>query len=137
MELMTGRTVYHFHTRTKTGRVPELNAETPGPWVELAPSDAADLGVKDGDLVHVESRRGSVDATVRCTGNRPGTLFIPFHYGDPGAAANELTPTRWDPVSKQQLIRAVEQCARETESQQRWLMTRMKAAAPQALLVAD
>jgi ferredoxin-nitrate reductase len=101
LELMTGRTVYHFHTRTKTGRVPELNAATPGPWVELAPSDAADLGVKDGDLVHVESRRGSVDATVRCTGNRPGTLFIPFHYGDPGAAANELTPTRWDPVSKQ------------------------------------
>ena len=37
----------------------------------------------------------------------------------------------------QELIRAVEQCARETESQQRWLMTRMKAAAPQALLVAD
>src|SRR5215211_7082224 len=133
ISLLTGRTVYHFHTRTKTGRAPELNAVAPEPWVELATSDAADLEINDGDLVRVESRRGSVDATVRCTGNRPGTLFIPFHYGDPGAAANELTPTRWDTVSKQQLIRAVEQCARETESQQRWLMTRMKADAPQAL----
>jgi hypothetical protein len=37
----------------------------------------------------------------------------------------------------QELIRTVEGCDKETESQQRWLMTRMKAAAPQALLVAD
>jgi ferredoxin-nitrate reductase len=38
MDLMTGRTVYHFHTRTKTGRAPELNAAAPEPWVELSPS---------------------------------------------------------------------------------------------------
>jgi ferredoxin-nitrate reductase len=101
MQLMTGRTVYHFHTRTKTGRAPELNAAAPKPWVELAPSDAADLAVKDGDLVRVESRRGVVEVAVRCIANRPGTLFIPFHYGDPDTAANDLTMTSWDPVSKQ------------------------------------
>jgi ferredoxin-nitrate reductase len=101
MQLMTGRTVYHFHTRTKTGRAPELNAAAPEPWVELTPSDAADLDVKDGDLVRVESRRGVVEVAARCVANRPGTLFIPFHYGDPDTAANELTPTSWDPVSKQ------------------------------------
>jgi ferredoxin-nitrate reductase len=39
-----------LHTRTKTGRAPELNAAAPEPWVELAPSDAADLAVKDGSL---------------------------------------------------------------------------------------
>jgi len=99
--LMTGRTVYHFHTRTKTGRAPELNAAAPEPWVELASSDAADLGITDGDLVHVESRRGEVDVAARCNGNRPGTAFLPFHYGDPETAANDLTPTSWDPVSKQ------------------------------------
>jgi ferredoxin-nitrate reductase len=98
---MTGRTVYHFHTRTKTGRAPELNAAAPEPWVELAPSDAADLAVKDGDLVRVESRRGVVEVAARCIANRPGTLFIPFHYGDPDTAANDLTMTSWDPVSKQ------------------------------------
>jgi ferredoxin-nitrate reductase len=101
MQLMTGRTVYHFHTRTKTGRAPELNAAAPEPWVELAPSDAADLDVNDGDLVRVESRRGAVEVAARCIANRPGTLFIPFHYGDPDTAANDLTMTSWDPVSKQ------------------------------------
>ena len=101
MSLMTGRTVYHFHTRTKTGRAPELNAAAPEPWVELALSDAADLDLSDGDPVRVESRRGAVEVAVRCTGNRPGTLFLPFHYGDPDTAANDLTPTSWDPVSKQ------------------------------------
>ena len=101
MDLMTGRTVYHFHTRTKTGRAPELNAAAPEPWVELSPSDTADLDVRDGDVVRVESRRGEVEVAVRCTGNRPGTVFLPFHYGDPETAANDLTPTSWDPVSKQ------------------------------------
>lgn len=101
MSLMTGRTVYHFHTRTKTGRAPELNAAAPEPWVELAPSDAADLDVTDGDLVRVESRRGAIEVAARCVGNREGTVFIPFHYGDPETAANDLTPTSWDPVSKQ------------------------------------
>jgi anaerobic selenocysteine-containing dehydrogenase len=101
MSLMTGRTVYHFHTRTKTGRAPELNAAAPEPWVELATSDAADLGITDGDLVRVESRRGEVEVPARCNGNRPGTVFLPFHYGDPETAANDLTPTSWDAVSKQ------------------------------------
>jgi ferredoxin-nitrate reductase len=101
MHLITGRTVYHFHTRTKTGRAAELNAAAPEPWVELSPSDAAELGIQSGDLVRVESRRGAVEVTARCTGNRPGMLFLPFHYGGEGTAANDLTPTSWDPVSKQ------------------------------------
>jgi hypothetical protein len=37
----------------------------------------------------------------------------------------------------QGLIRTVERCDEETEAQRQWLMTRLKAAAPQALLVAD
>jgi anaerobic selenocysteine-containing dehydrogenase len=101
MELTTGRSVYQFHTRTKTGRAPELNAVAPDPWVELASSDAAQLEINEGDLVRVESRRGAVEVTARCNGNRPGTLFLPFHYGGEGTAANDLTLTSWDPVSKQ------------------------------------
>jgi ferredoxin-nitrate reductase len=106
MSLMTGRTVYHFHTRTKTSRAPELNAAAPEPWVELAPSDAADLDVTDGDLVRVESRRGAIEVAARCVGNREGTVFVPFHYGDPETAANDLTPTSWDPVSKQPFFKS-------------------------------
>ena len=94
----------HFHTRTKTGRAPELDAAEPDAWVELCASDAEDLGVQEGQRVRVASTRGAIEVPVRITRVRPGTVFVPFHYGDmdgSGRAANELTITAWDPVSKQ------------------------------------
>ncbi|WP_245923737.1 molybdopterin oxidoreductase family protein [Paractinoplanes atraurantiacus] len=103
MTLTTGRTVYHFHTRTKTARAPELNAAAPDPWIELHPDDAAHLGVAEGDQVSVTSPRGEIVVPARLTGVRPGTVFVPFHYGQ--QAANELTMTAWDPVSKQPLFK--------------------------------
>jgi len=110
--LTTGRSVYQFHTRTKTARAPQLNAAAPEVWVELHPDDAAPLGIGAGDPVAVESPRGTVHATARLTGARPGTVFVPFHYGywdveEDGhqRAANELTATRWDPASKQPLFK--------------------------------
>jgi ferredoxin-nitrate reductase len=112
LQLTTGRTVYHFHTRTKTGRAPELNGAAPDVWVELHPSDAASAGIAEGDRVRIESPRGVVTAPARLTGVRPGVVFIPFHYGwwdtgeqPDGRAANELTLTAWDPVSKQPLFK--------------------------------
>jgi anaerobic selenocysteine-containing dehydrogenase len=110
--LTTGRTVYHFHTRTKTGRAPELDAAAPDAWAELAPADAGPLGIVEGDWVRVETPRGFVDVRARVSGIRPGVVFLPFHYGywDEGGeeratAANELTITAWDPVSKQPLYK--------------------------------
>jgi anaerobic selenocysteine-containing dehydrogenase len=105
----TGRTVYHFHTRTKTGRAPELAAAAPDAWVELAHADASRLGVEEGDWVAIESRRGRIEVRARLTGIAQGVAFVPFHYGywDLDAAngapraANELTVTVVDPVSKQ------------------------------------
>ena len=110
--LNTGRAVHHFHTRTKTGRAPELVAAAPDVWVELSPADAERLGVGEGETVRVESPRGAVEGPARVTGIREGVVFVPFHYGywdEPGGhepdgrprAANELTMTVWDPVSKQ------------------------------------
>jgi ferredoxin-nitrate reductase len=113
--LATGRTVYHFHTRTKTGRAPELVAAAPDAWVELASEDAGRLGIQEGDWVRVQSPRGRVEAQARLTDIRPGVVFVPFHYGywDHNAAgpngrpraANELTITDFDPVSKQPLFK--------------------------------
>lgn len=112
--LITGRTVYHFHTRTKTGRVPELEEAAPDVWVELSQADAPRLGVNDGDVVTVSTPRGSVVAKARITGIRAGVVFLPFHYGywdvaeaerDHERAANELTLTDWDPVSKQPIFK--------------------------------
>ncbi|XTZ14437.1 molybdopterin oxidoreductase family protein [Micromonospora echinospora] len=113
MLLTTGRTVYQFHTRTKTGRAPQLNAAAPEVWVELHPGDAARLGIGEGGLVGISSARGGIEARARISGIRPGVVFVPFHYGyfdqDPDdrtpRAANELTITAWDPVSKQPLFK--------------------------------
>ncbi|MFL5674132.1 MAG: molybdopterin oxidoreductase family protein [Chloroflexota bacterium] len=104
--LTTGRVTYHFHTRTKTGRSPRLDAAEPAVFLEMCESDAQKIGAEDGAVVEVRSRRGCVTAPVRVTGVEPGVVFMPFHYGDDGdedrpTAANRLTMTGWDPVSKQ------------------------------------
>jgi anaerobic selenocysteine-containing dehydrogenase len=106
--LTTGRVTHHWHTRTKTGRVPELAAAAPEAFVEIERGDAERLGVDEGDLVEVRSRRGFVRVPAHLSGIEPGVVFIPFHYGtwdaldaDAPTAANELTITGWDPVSKQ------------------------------------
>ena len=78
---------------------PQLQAAAPDPWLEMHPDDAATRGLVEGSLVCVSSARGSVTVPVRLDGAVPGQVFIPFHYGQ--QAENELTPDRWDPVSKQ------------------------------------
>ncbi len=114
--LITGRTLYQFHTRTKTGRAPELQAAAPDVWVEMSAADAEVLGAGEGDLLQVSTPRGSVQARLRVSGIRDGVLFLPFHYGywdtpdgdrpgSAGRAANELTLTDWDPVSKQPIFK--------------------------------
>ncbi|MET9932076.1 MULTISPECIES: nitrate reductase [unclassified Streptomyces] len=117
-QLTTGRTVYHFHTRTKTGRAPQLNAAAPDVWVEVSAQDAARTGLREGDLVEVRTPRGALRGKLRVTDLRPGVLFVPFHYGYwdtpagdgpepgvPGRAANETTITDWDPASKQPMFK--------------------------------
>lgn len=111
--LITGRTVYHFHTRTKTARAPQLQKAAPQVWVEMSKGDARRLGIAEGDSVSVSTPRGSIICAVRINGIRDGVLFVPFHYGywdtgDNGGhhrAGNELTLTDWDPVSKQPIFK--------------------------------
>ncbi|MCV7419332.1 nitrate reductase [Mycobacterium yunnanensis] len=106
----TGRTVFQFHTRTKTGRSRPLQQAAPDAWVELSAPDAARLDVTEGDWVRVQSPRGAIEVRARIGHIMEGAVFAPFHYGrwDPDGAAdadrrvaNELTMTVWDPVSKQ------------------------------------
>ncbi|GAB3221470.1 molybdopterin oxidoreductase family protein [Mycolicibacterium hippocampi] len=139
--LITGRTLYHFHTRTKTGRTPQLQAAAPEVWVEMSSGDARRNGIAEGDLVTVSTPRGSVTAAVRVSGIRDGVLFLPFHYGywdsddaeGHHRAANELTLTDWDPVSKQPIFKtAAAQLHRVRGGNGRALAPTTAASAPVA-----
>jgi anaerobic selenocysteine-containing dehydrogenase len=123
--LVTGRTLYHFHTRTKTARAPQLQRAAPEVWVEVSERDARRLGIAEGDAVEVSTARGSIRCAARISGIRDGTLFVPFHYGYFDAdgnghrrAGNELTITDWDPVSKQPIFKtaAAQLCRRGSAS---------------------
>jgi anaerobic selenocysteine-containing dehydrogenase len=99
--LNTGRTVEHWHTRTKTGRVAILEGLSPEAWVEIHPIDAERLGVRSGELVAVRSNRGSVER-IRArvtTIVRAGEVFIPFHWEE--RCANRLTLDEFDPISRE------------------------------------
>jgi assimilatory nitrate reductase catalytic subunit len=99
--LNTGRTVEHWHTRTKTGQVPILEHLSPHAWVEMNPRDARVLGFKPQDRVDVISRRGRVrDVELRVTETvAPGQIFVPFHYAE--ANANQVTQSAFDPFSRE------------------------------------
>ena len=90
--------VYHYHT-VMTRYVDGLNKICPEGTVEINPSDAASLGIENGGLAKVTSRRGSLVAKAEVTDVAPeGTVFTTFHFRE--AAANLLTNPALDPVAK-------------------------------------
>ncbi|QMU69707.1 bifunctional nitrate reductase/sulfite reductase flavoprotein subunit alpha [Streptacidiphilus sp. P02-A3a] len=103
--LNTGRLQHQWHTLTKTGRVAKLNKLNPGPFVEIHPRDARELGVAEGDRVQIASRRGrAVLPAVLTDRVRPGNCFAPFHWNDlfgESLALNAVTNDAVDPVSFQ------------------------------------
>ncbi|HTR22075.1 MAG TPA: formate dehydrogenase subunit alpha [Gemmatimonadales bacterium] len=95
----TGRQLYHWHTGTMTRRATGLDAREPTPTVEIHPEDAAQLGVTEGDLVRLTSRRNSMVTAVRVSERvARGQVFVPFHFRE--AAANLLTNPVLDPYAK-------------------------------------
>lgn len=99
--LNTGRTVEHWHTRTKTGRIAILERLSPQAWIEMNPIDAELLGLTQGDYVAVRSRRGIIKRiALRITEIvAPGQIFIPFHWQETNA--NNLTLDVFDPISRE------------------------------------
>jgi assimilatory nitrate reductase catalytic subunit len=99
--LNTGRTVEHWHTRTKTGKVPILERLAPHAWVEMNPRDARVLGLTPRQPVDVVSRRGRVRGIeLRLTETvAPGQVFVPFHFAE--ANANQVTQSAFDPISRE------------------------------------
>jgi NADPH-dependent sulfite reductase flavoprotein alpha-component len=103
--LNTGRLQHQWHTLTKTGKVAKLNKLNPGPFVELHPQDARELGIAEGDSVEVASRRGRAVLPAVVTDRvLPGGCFAPFHWNDlfgEYRCVNAVTSDAVDPVSFQ------------------------------------
>jgi formate dehydrogenase alpha subunit len=98
-QLTTGRIHVHYHTGTMTRNSPSLEREIKECYLEMNPSDAAEIGVADGDKVVIASRRGSVSSRIKLT-DRGGrrVVFMPFHFLE--SRANLLTNPMFDPIAK-------------------------------------
>jgi len=97
--LTTNRSLFHFHTGTMTRKVRGLNTFMGEGLVAINPKDAADLGIEDGEMVRVSSRRGEVTAKASVTESvPPGTVAMTFHFAE--TPTNELTNPALDPISK-------------------------------------
>jgi predicted molibdopterin-dependent oxidoreductase YjgC len=97
--LTTERSLYHFHTGTLTRRVAGLNVLNAEEMMEMNPEDAQNLGIADGELVRVTSRRGEVTARAKVTENSPpGVVSMSFHFTE--TPTNQLTNPALDPVAK-------------------------------------
>jgi len=97
--LTTERSKYHFHTGTMTRKVRGLNVLDGEGMVEINPEDALALGIGDGEMVKVISRRGDVMARVKVTEVTPvKVVTMNFHFAE--SPTNQLTNPALDPVAK-------------------------------------
>jgi formate dehydrogenase major subunit len=97
LRLTTGRRLDSYNTGVQSGGYSSPNRV--GETVDVSPEDAARLGVDDGEVVRVTSRRGSVDAPAHIDpALRPGLVFMTFHFPDE-VDVNQLTIDATDPKS--------------------------------------
>ena len=115
--LITGRVIEHFHSRTKTKRVPQLHEMVPENYVEMHPDDAAAMNVVSGDMMRLTTRRGEIEIKALVVGTvQQGQVFVPMHFADLDpqdvaqnggrlTATNRLTMNWVDPDCKQPIFK--------------------------------
>ena len=89
LRMTTGRHLDGYNTGVQSG-----GFESPlsiGATIDVSPEDAGRLGMNDGELVRVVSRRGAIQAPLRIDNEmRPGLTFMAIHYPD-AVDVNQLT----------------------------------------------
>ncbi len=99
MVLSTGRVLEHWHTGSMTRRTEVLDALEPEAVAFMSPRELGRFGLRPGDFIQVETRRGAVELKVRADRDVPQNMvFMPFCYAE--AAANLLTNPALDPFGK-------------------------------------
>jgi predicted molibdopterin-dependent oxidoreductase YjgC len=95
--LSTGRTLYHYNSAGMTMREDGVKQKQEDPFFELNTEDAASLGIADGDLVRLVSRRGELEARAAVGGRvYPGLVWMALHFAQ--AKVNWLTHDVGDPL---------------------------------------
>jgi len=96
--LATGRVLYHYNAGTQTRRDSGTMDKVGECFIEVHAEDAERLGVTDGDMVKIVSRRGGIKAKVWISGRvQRGNVWMPLHFAD--AAINKLTVDAGDPLA--------------------------------------
>ncbi len=96
--LTTERSLYQFHS-TMTRYSEGLDELSGGEHIKINPADAERMGIADGDLVKVKSRRGELEVKARITRrSQPGVAALSFHFAE--CPTNLLTSSALDPVAK-------------------------------------
>jgi len=97
--LSTGRRLYHYHTRTQTGRSQGINDLLSEETADISAADAEEKGIAHGEMISVKSRRGEVVVKARVTKEVPqGLVWMAFHFRE--ACANWLTNPVYDPITQ-------------------------------------
>ena len=97
--LNTGRILQHWHGGTMSRRSEGLDWVVPEGEIQINAEDGINLGVADGQLIRVASRRGEVTGKAHLTDKLPrGMVFMTFHFAE--IPANALTGDAVDPVAK-------------------------------------
>ncbi|PMK00596.1 formate dehydrogenase subunit alpha [Vibrio sp. 10N.261.55.A7] len=96
--LTTGRVLEQFHTGTMTRKTKGLN-NLAGPRAMVSVADAEALGISNGQMLRVSTRRGCIEIAAFITKRmQKGVVFIPFHFVE--SPVNRLTTTATDPHAK-------------------------------------
>ena len=108
LALTTGRLRDQWHGMSRSGSVARLYGHAPEPHLTVHPNDLSRRGLKDGELVRIESRRGAIYCRVESADSvRSGQVYLPMHWGKrflggmDSAGVNSLTTPAFDPHSRQ------------------------------------
>jgi predicted molibdopterin-dependent oxidoreductase YjgC len=95
--LTTGRTLYHYNSATMTMREQGVLEKQEAPFFEIHADDARALGIGNGDLARLVSRRGELEAEAHYSERvYPGLVWMALHFAK--AKVNWLLHDVGDPL---------------------------------------
>ncbi|NOT65002.1 MAG: molybdopterin-dependent oxidoreductase [Methylotenera sp.] len=105
LHLLTGRLRDQWHGMSRTGNVAQLFNHAEEPVIQMHANDMMRRNLKNGDIVKVQNKRGSLVLPVQMSDEvQPAQTFIAMHWGSQfmhGLGVNALMPPSFDKTSKQ------------------------------------